>query len=99
MKNRSLFAIAFGAVAIAIGAGHSNGAARGAQGRGEAQGPPPVDPAVAARMSPIAYEHVIKMETDLSNWGRWGKDDERGSLNFVTARKTMQAVKLVRDGV
>lgn len=35
----------------------------------------------------------------LSNWGRWGKDDQLGSANLVTAAKRKQAVALVKDGV
>jgi len=45
------------------------------------------------------YEEVIRLETALSNWNRWGADDERGALNLVTAGKTRQAARLVRDGV
>jgi kynurenine formamidase len=33
-----------------------------------------------------------------SNWGRWGKDDERGALNFITAKKRAAAAKLVQTG-
>jgi kynurenine formamidase len=35
---------------------------------------------------------------DLSNWGRWGKDDQRGTLNLITAAKRKQALQLVREG-
>src|SRR5260370_26740511 len=41
------------------------------------------------------YEHWKK---DLSNWGRWGKDDEIGALNLITAEKRKQAASLVREG-
>ncbi len=34
----------------------------------------------------------------LSNWGRWGKDDQRGALNFITDAKRAAAAKLVRTG-
>ena len=34
----------------------------------------------------------------ISNWGRWGKDDERGALNFITAAKRAQAGRLVQNG-
>jgi kynurenine formamidase len=34
----------------------------------------------------------------LSNWGRWGDDDEMGTLNFVTPEKRISAAKLVRTG-
>ena len=32
------------------------------------------------------------------NWGRWGDDDERGTLNFVTPEKIVAAARLVRRG-
>lgn len=35
----------------------------------------------------------------LSNWGRWGPEDERGALNFITPEVTAAAAALVRDGV
>lgn len=34
-----------------------------------------------------------------SNRGRWGEDDDLGTLNFVTPEKRRQAAALVRDGV
>jgi kynurenine formamidase len=34
----------------------------------------------------------------LSNWGRWGSDDEIGTLNLVTPEKRVQASRLVRTG-
>lgn len=33
------------------------------------------------------------------NWGRWGKDDEKGTLNFVTPDKIVAAARLVKKGV
>jgi kynurenine formamidase len=33
-----------------------------------------------------------------SNWGRWGKDDQRGALNYITAEKRARAAKLVQAG-
>src|SRR5262249_59503464 len=38
-------------------------------------------------------------QTELSNWGRWGKDDQLGTLNLVTPAKRKQAAALVKDGV
>src|SRR5918911_1630768 len=34
-----------------------------------------------------------------SNWGRWGPDDERGTLNLITAEVRVRAARLVREGV
>jgi kynurenine formamidase len=35
----------------------------------------------------------------VSNWGRWGKDDQLGSVNLVTAAKRKQAMTLVKSGI
>jgi kynurenine formamidase len=35
---------------------------------------------------------------ELSNWGRWGDDDEIGTLNFVTPEKRVRSAQLVRTG-
>ena len=35
---------------------------------------------------------------DLSNWGRWGKDDQIGALNLITPSKRRQAAALVKEG-
>ncbi|MEV4280456.1 cyclase family protein [Actinoplanes xinjiangensis] len=34
-----------------------------------------------------------------SNWGRWGADDVRGTMNFLTPEKRRQGASLVRRGV
>jgi kynurenine formamidase len=34
----------------------------------------------------------------VSTWGRWGKDDERGALNYHTANQVLEAARLVRSG-
>ena len=37
--------------------------------------------------------------TELSNWGRWGKDDELGAANLITPAKRKQALALATEGV
>ena len=37
--------------------------------------------------------------TELSNWGKWGKDDQAGTINLITPAKRKAAAALVRDGV
>ena len=32
------------------------------------------------------------------NWGRWGDDDEIGTLNFITPEKVVEAARLVKQG-
>jgi kynurenine formamidase len=38
------------------------------------------------------------MYSALKNWGRWGPDDQRGTLNHLTAKETAVASGLVRTG-
>lgn len=42
------------------------------------------------------YESLF---TSISNWGRWGKDDQLGAMNLVTDAKRKQAASLVKTGV
>ena len=35
---------------------------------------------------------------ELSNWGRWGEDDEIGALALITPEKRLEAVALVQEG-
>ena len=35
---------------------------------------------------------------DLNNWGRWGEDDERGTLNHLSAATLKAALRLVEEG-
>ena len=36
---------------------------------------------------------------ELSNWGRWGADDELGAANLITPAKRKQALALAKEGV
>jgi len=36
---------------------------------------------------------------ELSNWGRWGADDELGSSNLITPAKRRAAAALVTEGI
>ena len=36
--------------------------------------------------------------TELSNWGRWGDDDQLGALNLITDAKRVEAARLVETG-
>ncbi len=33
-----------------------------------------------------------------NNWGKWGKDDQRGALNYITDKQVARAGKLVQIG-
>ena len=48
-----------------------------------------------AHISKADFEQMMK---DLSNWGRWGKDDQMGTVNLITSAKRKAAAKLVTEG-
>jgi hypothetical protein len=39
---------------------------------------------------------IAELMGNISNWGRWGKDDQRGALNFITNEKRAAAARLVK---
>ncbi|MDL5159222.1 cyclase family protein [Actinomycetospora termitidis] len=43
-------------------------------------------------------DEVLGWFDTLSNWGRWGDDDERGTLNLVTDEVRLAAARAVRGG-
>ncbi len=48
---------------------------------------------------PIPTEHqVLDCMKSLSNWGRWGEDDQLGCLNLITPAKRKAAAALVQEG-
>ena len=51
-----------------------------------------------ANLSEVTREQFDTWMEELSNWGRWGPDDERGVLNLITAEKAAQAGALVQTG-
>jgi len=60
--------------------------------------------AVKLASQPAAPSHVVteaqyeRWKKDLSNWGRWGADDQIGALNLITPAKRKQAAGLVKEG-
>jgi kynurenine formamidase len=41
---------------------------------------------------------IRRLFAEVSNWGRWGPDDELGTLNFLSPAKTIEAAALVEQG-
>ncbi len=56
-------------------------------------------PASAQSRAAVDKAAVERWMTELSNWGRWGKDDQLGTINLITPAKRKQAAALVKDGV
>ena len=54
--------------------------------------------APAPRHAPVTKAQFERWMTELSNWGRWGKDDQLGALNLITPEKRRQAMALAKAG-
>jgi kynurenine formamidase len=46
----------------------------------------------------MSEDDIVAMFPKISNWGRWGADDQRGALNFITAELRAAAARLVTSG-
>ena len=58
--------------------------------------------ALVAIVQPALAESELqkfnKLFDDISNWGRWGADDQLGTLNHITPRVRKAAAALVKEG-
>ncbi len=43
----------------------------------------------------VTAEDLDRWMIELSNWGRWGKEDQLGAINLITPAKRKQAAALV----
>ena len=57
--------------------------------------------AISAEPDPEAQgrQQFDQWFNEISNWGRWGQDDELGTLNLITPAVKVKAAGLVRQGV
>jgi kynurenine formamidase len=63
--------------------------------RAQSSTPPPA----AAGTAALDAATIDRWMTELSNAGRWGKDDQRGTVNLMTDATRKAALATVRDGV
>lgn len=59
------------------------------------------DPGATARAQEnhtLNKADIDRWMTELSNWGRWGKADQVGTVNLITLDKRKAAAQLVREG-
>src|SRR6185312_6552345 len=41
----------------------------------------------------------VRLQKQLSNWGRWGAEDQMGAVNLITPAKRKAAIATVKEGV
>ena len=47
----------------------------------------------------LTQADIQRWAKELSNWGRWGTDDELGAVNLITPKKRIEAAALVKQGL
>jgi len=52
----------------------------------------------AASRGPVTRELLDEYCERFRNWGKWGPEDEIGTLNYITPGKVVEASRLVRQG-
>jgi kynurenine formamidase len=51
-----------------------------------------------SKRSPVNAEEFDRLFHQVKNWGRWGADDQLGSINLITPAKRKQALSLAKTG-
>jgi kynurenine formamidase len=49
--------------------------------------------------SPLTKLDIERWMKEVSNWGRWGANDQSGTVNLITAAKRIRAAALVKAGL
>src|SRR5262249_51188017 len=90
MTRATAFAMTLVTALAAAGSVSGQQGSRPAQPQGAGQS--------TANQSQVTKQQFDEWMTKFSNWGRWGKDDQRGALNLITAEKQRQATTLPKTG-
>jgi kynurenine formamidase len=52
----------------------------------------------AASRPVVTKEQYDRWQKELSNWGRWGPNDQDGAINLITPEKRQQVMALAKEG-
>ncbi len=100
MRLQFLTGVLLVGVALALAATVQTQSASARGGVQQASGQPPAGRGGGPMVndSRTSKEELERWMTELSNWGRWGKDDQLGAANLITPAKRKQALALVKSG-
>ena len=56
-------------------------------------------PAVTPESRDLGQADIERLMEELSNWGRWGGDDQLGAANLITSAKRVEALSLATEGI
>jgi kynurenine formamidase len=54
--------------------------------------------AAPSEQNPLETPQFAQLMTSMSNWGRWGAQDQLGTVNLITDQKRKNAAALIRTG-
>ena len=58
-----------------------------------------VPPAFTPESRDLGQADIERLLEELSNWGRWGDDDQLGAANLITPEKRLAALALATEGI
>ena len=58
-----------------------------------------IPPTVTPESHDLSQEDIVRLMEELSNWGRWGPEDQLGAANLITPAKRLEAIALVTEGI
>ena len=56
-------------------------------------------PTVPPESHDLNQADIERLMEELSNWGRWGSDDQLGAANLITPAKRLEAIALATEGI
>ena len=56
-------------------------------------------PTVPPESHELGQADIERLMEELSNWGRWGPDDQLGAANLITPAKRLEAIALATEGI
>ena len=65
----------------------------------EEPAPEYVPPAFTPESRELGRADIERLMEELSNWGRWGPDDQLGAANTITPEKRLEALALASEGI
>ena len=70
-----------------------------ASGTQAAASSPEPAPSYSPESRDLVQADIERLMEELSNWGRWGDDDQLGTANLITQEKRLEALALATEGI
>ncbi len=86
-------------VAYSLGMGGESGTDLAAEAMDDAAPAAYVPPAFTPESRELDQADIERLMDELSNWGRWGADDQLGAANLITPEKRLEAMGLATEGI